>query len=74
MTFQNIYDSLSDKRKQQMATIKGVGGTLFAVTGIVHDTESDLYCLTFGSMPEEMPDKINDKQISLDDLFAEAMK
>ena len=70
MTFQNIYDSLSDKRKQQMAVIKGVGNTLFAVKSIVHDKESDLYCLTFGSMPEEMPTPIeDDKQITLDDLI-----
>lgn len=74
MTFRNIFDSLSDKRKDQFACIKGVGGTLFAVTGIVHDKASDLYCLTFGSMPEEMPVKINDKQISIDDLFAEITK
>ena len=75
MTFQNIYDSLSDKRKNQLACIKGVGGTLFAITGITHDKETDLYCLTFGSMPEEMPTPIkDDKQITLDDLFAEAMK
>lgn len=74
MTFRNIFDSLSDKRKDQMACIKGVGGTLFAVKGIVHDTESDLYCLTFGTMPEEedMPAPIkDDKQMTLGDLFKE---
>ena len=72
MTVRNIFDSLSDKRKDQMACIKGVGGTLFAVKGIIHDTESDLYCLTFGSMPEDEPVKIiDDKQMTIGDLFKE---
>lgn len=75
MTFRNIFDSLSDKRKDQLAVMKLAGGTKFAITGIEHDTVSDLYCLTIGSMPEEEPVKIiDDKQITLDDLFKEIIK
>jgi len=69
MTYKQIWESLSDKRKNQMAVMKLPGGTLFQVKGVEHDKESDYYCLLIGIMPEHTEPIVTDNQTSLDDLF-----
>ena len=70
MTYQNINDSLSEKRRQQLAVVKFGGGTLFQITGIEQHKETGLFVMTIGTMPEIEPPKIDDNK-TMEDLFAE---
>ena len=73
MTYQNISDSLSEKRKQQLAVVKFGGGTLFQITGIEHNKDTDLYIMTIGIMPDEVTIPKEDGPVvsTIDDLFKE---